>query len=118
MFEKPCWRVYNSNMRISELSDIMSALGNKRRLLIFLIIMRLEPICVCDIMKLTGLPQSSVSRALSFLRLVGLVSSERRGGKVCYSLDASHWAIPALKHFFDGFSIDELGIVNNFEKSC
>ena len=111
-------RVYNTNMQISELSELFSALSNEKRLLVFLIIMKLEPVCVCDIIKITELPQSSVSRALSYLRLSGLVISNRDGTRVCYSIDRTNPVVPPLLDFLKNLNIPELKDINNFEKSC
>lgn len=105
-------------MQISEIANVFSALGNPRRLFVFLTIVRLEPICVCDIMRITGYPQSSVSRALSLLRLVGLVNFERRGTRVCYYLNTDNPVVTCLKEFLNGIDIPEASKLENFEKSC
>ncbi len=105
-------------MQISELLELFSALSNEKRLLVFLIVMKLEPVCVCDIIKITELPQSSVSRALSYLRLSRLVISNRDGTRVCYSIDRTNPVVPPLLDFLKNLNIPELKDINNFEKSC
>jgi ArsR family transcriptional regulator len=44
------------------------------------------PLCVCDIQRLLGQPQSSVSRHLSHLRSSGLVRDRRDGMRTFYAL--------------------------------
>ena len=43
-------------------------------------------LCVCDLTEILGLPQSSVSRHLAYLRRAGLVETEQRGKFAHYRL--------------------------------
>lgn len=43
-------------------------------------------LCVCDIVDVTGLPQSTISRQMAQLRAVGLVTPRRAGTWMLYSL--------------------------------
>lgn len=47
------------------------------------------PVCVCDLMPGLGLAQPTVSHHLRTLKDAGVVTSERRGSWVYYSLDFS-----------------------------
>jgi ArsR family transcriptional regulator len=66
-------------------ADVFKALGNPNRLLIVDALGSGER-CVADLTKLVGLDMSTVSSHLALLRSVGLVSDERRGTQVFYSL--------------------------------
>lgn len=46
-------------------------------------------LCVCDMMAVLNLPQSTVSRHLSYLRNTGLVSDRRQGIWMYYQVDSS-----------------------------
>ena len=43
-------------------------------------------LCVCDLTRILGLPQSSVSRHLAYLRRAGLVETEQKGKFAYYRL--------------------------------
>lgn len=47
------------------------------------------PVCVCDLMPGLGIAQPTVSHHLRTLKDAGVVTSERRGSWVYYSLDFS-----------------------------
>ncbi len=49
-----------------------------------------QPTCVGDLCILLGVEQSAVSHQLRLLRELNLVSSERRGRHVVYSLQDEH----------------------------
>ena len=61
------------------------ALGDATRLRIVNLLLHSE-LCVCDIQQVLGLTQSRVSQHLSYLKGAGLVSDNRRGYRVFYSL--------------------------------
>lgn len=42
--------------------------------------------CVCDLVELTGLGWSTVSRHLTVLKSVGVISDDKRGTQIFYSL--------------------------------
>lgn len=50
-------------------------------------------LCVCDLTALLGLPQSSVSRHLAYLRRAGLVETESKGKFAHYRLSPSRSAV-------------------------
>lgn len=66
-------------------ADVFKALGNPNRLLIVDALGQGEK-CVADLTELVGLDISTVSNHLSVLRGVGLVTDERRGTQVFYTL--------------------------------
>ena len=51
--------------------------------------------CVCELQQLIGSDMSTVSRHLAILREAGVVSDEKRGNQVFYSL-----RVPCILNFF------------------
>ena len=60
-------------------AQLFKALGDETRLRIITLLISGRELCVCDIMAVLGLPQSTVSRHLSYLRNTGLVDDRRQG---------------------------------------
>ena len=52
--------------------------------------------CVCDLTGMVGADMSTVSKHLSVLKSAGIVSDEKRGMQVYYTLK-----MPCVMHFFD-----------------
>lgn len=84
------------NKRISELSNILKALGHPSRLFIVEEVAK-EPHCVCELTALIGADTSTVSKHLSVLKNAGLVVDEKRGNQVYYSL-ACTCVIESIRH--------------------
>jgi ArsR family transcriptional regulator len=68
-------------------AQIFKALSDETRLRIMALLLRSGELCVCDIMAALGLPQSTVSRHLSYLRNAGLVDDRRQGIWMHYRID-------------------------------
>jgi DNA-binding transcriptional ArsR family regulator len=64
---------------------VFSALGHPARLAI---IRKLEPApcCVCDLVAVTGLAWSTVSRHLSVMKAAGVIADEKKGLQVYYRI--------------------------------
>jgi ArsR family transcriptional regulator, arsenate/arsenite/antimonite-responsive transcriptional repressor len=71
--------------RINELASIMKSLGHPSRLFIVECLAE-KPHCVCELTDLIGADTSTVSKHLSVLKNAGVVSDEKRGNLVYYSL--------------------------------
>lgn len=78
--------------------DVFKGLADPTRLRIVALLARQE-LCVCEIMEILGLPQSTVSRHVARLKNAGIVRDRRQGKWVHYSLESSP-AIDDLKSFF------------------
>ena len=65
---------------------IMESLSDPIRINILELMMSVE-ICVCDIVKVTGLSQSKVSYHMRILKDAGLISDRQEGRLVYYKLD-------------------------------
>lgn len=69
-------------------AQIFKALSDETRLRIMSLLVEGRELCVCDIMAVLDLPQSTVSRHLSYLRNAGLVRDRRQGVWMYYQVDA------------------------------
>ena len=85
-------------MPISEFEAVMKAAGDPTRARILKLLEQGE-LCVCEVMEILSLGQSTVSEHLSQLKKAGLVSSRRQGRWAYYSLSdykANQYAPPML----------------------
>lgn len=76
-------------------AEIFKALGHPARLAMVVALGKGER-CVCELQELVGLDISTVSKHLTVLRSVGLVTSDKRGKQVFYTLK-----IPCALGFVD-----------------
>lgn len=74
-------------------AKIIKALAHPARLLIVDELSK-KPRCVCEIRDMVGSDMSTVSKHLSVLRNVGIVTDEKRGQQVFYSLRCA--CVPAF----------------------
>ena len=68
------------------LAKAFRALGDETRLSIVRLLSRAPEVCVCHIGEGFSLGQPTISHHLKVLREAGVVSSERRGNQIYYSL--------------------------------
>jgi ArsR family transcriptional regulator len=78
----------NIKHKISDVAQMYKALGDETRLRI-LGLLRLGELCVCDIMETLGLPQSTASRHLAYLKNSDWITGTRRGKWMYYQLHHS-----------------------------
>jgi DNA-binding transcriptional ArsR family regulator len=77
--------------KINEMADILKALGNPARLKIIQFLM-ISPSSICgDIQVVLPLAQSTVSKHLSELKRVKLITGKMKGSNVYYSLNSKTW---------------------------
>lgn len=69
-------------------AQIFKALSDESRLRIMTLLLNGQELCVCDIMAALDLPQSTVSRHLSYLRNTGLVDDRRQGIWMHYKVNS------------------------------
>ena len=74
-------------MGMKNTAQIFKALGDETRLRIMALLVDGDELCVCDIMAALSLPQSTVSRHLSYLRNSGLLIDRRQGVWMYYRLN-------------------------------
>ncbi|SET64918.1 ArsR/SmtB family transcription factor [Thorsellia anophelis] len=68
-------------------SEFFKCLSDPYRLRCVLLILKHSELCVCDLMQILCLSQPKVSRYLSDLRKCNILTSQRRGQWVYYTLD-------------------------------
>ena len=68
------------------IEDLMKILSDKTRLRI-LNILNVKPRCVCELTEILELPQSTVSRHLSKMKLMKLLNTEKNGVFITYKLN-------------------------------
>lgn len=78
------------DLNMNKAIDYMKILANRSRLLVMCKISR-EPHSVSELVALTGMSQPALSHQLAKLREEGMVSTERKGKQIYYSV-----ASPAL----------------------
>ena len=74
------------NKKMETRAEIFKALGHPARLAMIAALGSGER-CVCELQELVGSDMSTVSKHLTILRSAGLVSSDKRGKQVFYSLE-------------------------------
>lgn len=74
-------------MRSADLIEIYNCLCDKTRLRIVHLLTK-SPLCVCHLQDILGLTQVAASKHLAYLRLRGLVESQRHEQWMIYSLPA------------------------------
>lgn len=79
--------------------ELFSLLSDETRLRCLLLLQKKKELCVCEFSQIIGSIQPKISRHLALLRSSGLVTDERRGQWVYYSLDPSlpAWAKSIIK---------------------
>lgn len=76
-------------MDFEKTESILRALGEQNRLKI-LTYLSLETLCVCELVEILDISQPQVSQHLRKLREAELVTEEKRGRWVYYSLNNAH----------------------------
>ncbi len=75
-------------------SAFFRALGDPTRLRIVTLLAR-RALCVCDLQRILGQPQPSVSRHLALLKSAGLIGDRRDGMRIFYAL--ADWDHPLAR---------------------
>lgn len=73
-------------MTLDQLSQRFKALSDPIRVRILHLLLQEESFCVCDLVEILQLKQSTVSRHLAYLKNAGLVESWREGVWMHYSV--------------------------------
>ncbi|CAN5898976.1 N/A [soil metagenome] len=91
---------------MTQATTLFKAMANALRLSM-LLELRSGPRCVHQLVEAVGASQSLVSQHLGVLRGAGLVSTERRGKEIAYSLaddHVTHIVLDAIEHSQEGGS--------------
>ncbi len=90
---------------MEKISVIFQSLEEETRLRILALLLEEQELCVCDLMAVLQLPQSTISRHLSHLRNAGWLRDRREAVWVYYSIakplgPLQQSLLPILRHFF------------------
>jgi ArsR family transcriptional regulator, arsenate/arsenite/antimonite-responsive transcriptional repressor len=83
---------------------MFQSLDDTTRLRIVALLLEEDELCVCDLVAVLQLPQSTVSRQLSLLKSVGWLKDRREGVWIYYSINRSlapiqQFIVPVLRNF-------------------
>ncbi len=89
--------------------ELFSLLSDETRLRCLILLQKEAELCVCEISQIIGSIQPKVSRHLALMRSSGVVSDERRGQWVYYSLNSSlpDWAKKIILSTFESLQKEE-----------
>lgn len=79
---------------------IFKALGDKTRLRIVMML-KVKPMCVCEIREIIGSSMSTISNHLKILKEAGILSSDKEDKFINYKLDYSQFFIGMLLKLLD-----------------
>lgn len=90
-------------------SELFSLLSDETRLRCLVLLQKEKELCVCEISHILRSIQPKISRHLALLRNSGLVSDERRGQWVYYSLNPSlaDWAKSIMESALENLKSEE-----------
>lgn len=89
--------------------ELFSLLSDETRLRCLVLLQKEGELCVCEIGRIIGSIQPKISRHLALMRNSGLVSDERRGQWVYYSLNQSlpDWAMRIVESALENLRREE-----------
>lgn len=87
--------------KVSDASQGLRAIAHELRLSVLCLLLD-GPMCVNELMEATGAAQSNLSQHLAKMRLMGIITNEKRGQQVFYHIANPAWAdlVHALKHIY------------------
>ena len=88
---------------------LFSLLADETRLRCLVLLQKEQELCVCEISQIIESSQPKISRHLALLRNSGLISDERRGQWVYYSLHRSlpEWAQKMMESILESLKKEE-----------
>jgi ArsR family transcriptional regulator, arsenate/arsenite/antimonite-responsive transcriptional repressor len=89
---------------MEQIARMFKSLEDETRLRILALLLEADELCVCDLVAVLQLPQSTVSRQLSTLKGAGWLKDRREGLWIYYSLNKSlapiqQFLVPVLRNF-------------------
>lgn len=79
-------KIENVGSDLSDLATIIGLIGNDTRIKILYLIQSEHRLCVCDLSDILGMTVPAISQQLRKLKDRGIISSEREGTVIYYSL--------------------------------
>jgi ArsR family transcriptional regulator len=108
---------------LEEYALFHKSLAEPIRLRVLALLNARESLCVCDLVSVLELSQSTVSRHLAYLKNKGLVDSWREGTWIHYSIKKKHFSFSVLQASLQ--ALDDLDVVKAdkdrlevYEQSC
>ncbi|WP_029408689.1 metalloregulator ArsR/SmtB family transcription factor [Thiomicrorhabdus sp. Milos-T2] len=86
------------NMKLDNITQLFKALSDPIRLRILNLLITKDSFCVCEIVDILGIGQSTISRHLAYLKNSGLVESWREGVWMHYSLIKENMTIIEMEN--------------------
>jgi len=108
-------------------AEIFNSLEDENRLRILALLLETKELCVCDIIAVLQMPQSSVSRQLSILKKAGWLSDRKEALWVYYSISCQlpplqQSLLPIIHHFLRDSQISRSDLAtlakHNHAKCC
>jgi len=89
---------------MKEITPIFKSLDDETRLRIMSLLLNEDELCVCYLVDVLQLPQSTVSRHLALLKKAGWLKDQREGLWIYYSINRSmapiqQFLLPVLRNF-------------------
>jgi ArsR family transcriptional regulator len=100
-------------------NELFSLLSDQTRLRCLVLLQKKRELCVCEISSIMGSIQPKISRHLALMRKSGLVSDERRGQWIYYSLNQSlpNWTKKILESTLNNL-INEEPYYSDLKQIC
>ena len=97
-------QIYGYIHSMENIAQLFQSLDDETRLRILALLLEEDELCVCDIVAVLQLPQSTVSRQLSLLKAAGWLKDRREGVWILYSITRSlgpiqQFLLPVLRNF-------------------
>lgn len=86
-----------SSQQLEQHARFHKAMAEPVRLRVLALLQSRASLCVCDLVTVLGLSQSTVSRHLAYLKNQGLVHSWREGNWIHYALQRQHPCLAAME---------------------
>lgn len=86
-------------MMLDDAVEVLKGFGDRFRLRLLALLAEHGTLCVCELERVLGAPQSTVSGQLGILRRLGLVVGRRDGVRINYQLRAD--LPPAVRRLVD-----------------
>lgn len=95
---------------MKSITDIFKSLGDETRVRLLALLLEQEELCVCYLVDVLQLPQSTVSRHLALLKKAGWLKDRREGLWIYYSICRSpaqvqQFLLPVLRNFLNNTRI-------------
>lgn len=99
--------------------ELFSLLSDETRLRCLVLLQKEGELCVCEISHIMGSIQPKISRHLALMRQSALVSDERRGQWVYYSLNQSlpNWSKRIIESILENVKNEE-PFLSDIRKMC